>query len=166
MYWNQKPEKLAELVHQKSIEILTEVGFCAPEESLLLQLSKAGFIVDHETKMVRITRELLETALKTLPKDVKLFNRAGSEGLDFDNGSRFMGAGTPVNVLDLENGERRNATHRDVCNLITIQDALPQVDIVRPTVTATDLGDHSDLVEIVELARRTEKPIVHRTLSP
>ncbi|HSG43250.1 MAG TPA: trimethylamine methyltransferase family protein [Anaerolineales bacterium] len=166
MRWNQQPEKIAELVHQKSVEILTEVGFCAPEESLLLQLSKAGFIVNNETKMIRITQELLDTALKTLPKNVKLFNRGGSKGLDFNDGSKFMGAGTPVNVLDLENGKRRNATHQDVCNLITIQDALPQVDIVRPTVTATDLGDHSDLVEIAELVRRTEKPIVHRTLSP
>jgi trimethylamine--corrinoid protein Co-methyltransferase len=166
MYWNQQSEKIAGLVHQKSMEILTEVGFCVPEKSLLPRLSKAGFLVKQETGMVRITQELLDTALKTLPKDVKLFNRVGAEGLDFKNGSRFMGAGTPVNVLDLENGERRNATHRDVCNLITIQDALPQVDIVRPTVTATDIGDHSDLVEIAELARRTEKPIVHRTLSP
>jgi trimethylamine--corrinoid protein Co-methyltransferase len=166
MYWNQHPQKIAELVHQKSVEILVEVGFCVPEESLLSQLSKAGFIVNQETRMVRITQELLDASLKTLPKDVKLFNRTGSQGMDLNNGSRFMGAGTPVNVLDLEAGKRRSATHKDVCNLITIQDALPGVDIVRPTVTATDIGEHSDLVEIAELVRRTEKPIVHRTLSP
>jgi trimethylamine--corrinoid protein Co-methyltransferase len=95
-----------------------------------------------------------------------LFNRNGSDRLDFNNGSRFMGAGTPVNVLDLETGKRRSATHKDVCKLITIQDALSGVDIVRPTVTAMDLGENSDLVEIAELVRRTKKPIVHRTLSP
>ena len=166
MYWNQQSEKLAELVHQKSMEILAEVGFCVPEENLLLRVAKAGFIVDKETKMVRLTQELLDIAFKSLPKDVALYDRSGSTKLDFQNGSRFMGAGTPVNVLDLENGKRRNATHKDVCNLITLQDALPAVDIVRPTVTATDMGEHSDLVEIAELARRTEKPIVHRTLSP
>ena len=166
MYWNQQSEKLAELVHQKSMEILAEVGFCVPEENLLSRVAKAGFIVDKETKMVRLTQELLDIAFKSLPKDVALYDRSGSTKLDFQNGSRFMGAGTPVNVLDLENGKRRNATHKDVCNLITLQDALPAVDIVRPTVTATDMGEHSDLVEIAELARRTEKPIVHRTLSP
>ena len=166
MYLNQQSKNIAEIVHQKSIEILTEVGFCVPEENLLSRLAKAGFIVNKETKMVRLTQDLLDTALKSLPKDVKRFNRTGSDGLDFSNGSMFMGAGTPVNVLDLENGKRRNATHKDVCNLITLQDALPAVDIVRPTVTATDLGEHSDLVEIAELVRRTEKPIVHRTLSP
>ena len=166
MYWNQQSERLAELVHQKSMEILAEVGFCVPEENLLSRLAKAGFIVDKETKMVQLTQELLDTALESLPKDVALYDRSGSTILDFQNDSRFMGAGTPVNVLDLEDGKRRNATHKDVCNLITLQDALPAVDIVRPTVTATDMGEHSDLVEIAELARRTDKPIVHRILSP
>ena len=166
MYWNQQSKKLANLVHHKSIEILTDVGFCVPEITLLPRLMKAGFLVDHETRMVKVTQELLDTALKTLPKDVQLYNRDASTKFDFNNGSYFMGAGTPVNVLALEDGERRNATHQDVCNLITIQDALPEVDIVRPTVTATDLGEYSDLVEIAELVRRTEKPIVHRTLSP
>jgi trimethylamine--corrinoid protein Co-methyltransferase len=77
-----------------------------------------------------------------------------------------MGAGTPVNVFDLKTGARRPATRRDVCDLVTLQDALPQVDIVRPTVTATDQGHGSDLVEIAELLRCTGKPVVHRTLSP
>ncbi|MBG7610547.1 MAG: trimethylamine methyltransferase family protein [Anaerolineae bacterium] len=166
MVWNQQSKILADIVHQKSIEILMEVGFCVPEEKVLSRLIEAGFIVNKESKMAKITQELLDTALKTLPKDFKLFSRTGSQKLDFSNGSYFMGAGTPVNVLDLENGVRRSATHKDVCNLITIQDALSDVDIVRPTVTATDMGENSDLVEIAELARRTEKPIVHRTLSP
>ena len=37
---------------------------------------------------------------------------------------------------------------------------------MRPTVTATDQGECSDLVEIAELLRCTAKPVVHRTLSP
>ena len=166
MYRNQQAKKLADLVHQESIEILTDVGFCVPEKTLLTRLMKAGFLVDKDTQMVRVTQELLDTALKTLPKDLQLFNRDAQKKFDFNNGSYFMGAGTPVHVLALEDGKRRNATHKDVSNLITIQDALPEVDIVRPTVTATDLGEYSDLVEIAELVRRTEKPIVHRTLSP
>jgi len=52
-----------------------------------------------------------------------------------------------------------------VRDLVTLQDALQQVDIVRPTVTTTDQGECSDLVEIAELLRCTGKPVVHRTLS-
>ncbi|MGB2963888.1 MAG: trimethylamine methyltransferase family protein [Anaerolineales bacterium] len=159
-------ETIANLVHENSVDILTDVGFCVPDEDLLTRLDKAGFIVDRESQMVRITLDLLETALKSLPGDFVLYSRDGAQLDKFGKESCFMGAGTPVNVFDLDTGEHRSATRQDVRQVVTIQDALPQVDIVRPTVTATDQGEYSDLVEIAELLRNTTKPIVHRTLSP
>jgi trimethylamine--corrinoid protein Co-methyltransferase len=158
-------DSIAELVHERSVEILVEVGFCVPEQGALARLESAGFPVDRESHMVRVTPELLQTALARLPHAVRLYDRAGETPVPFERGSCFMGAGTPVNVFDLETGLRRPATRRDVRNLVTLQDGLPQVDIVRPTVTATDQGDCSDLVEIAELLRCTGKPVVHRTLS-
>jgi trimethylamine--corrinoid protein Co-methyltransferase len=115
--------------------------------------------------MVRITPELLDASLERLPCDVKLHNRAGDVRVPPAESSCFMGAGTPVNVLDPRTGERRSATRDDVRQLVTLQDALTQVDVVRPTVTATDQGECSDLVEIAELLRLTDKPVVHRVLS-
>jgi trimethylamine--corrinoid protein Co-methyltransferase len=156
---------ISELVHEKSIEILEEVGFCVPEKGALKRLEKVGFIIDRATDMVRIPPDLCEEGLKHLPKDLKLYDRSGKQPISFNNESNFMGAGTPVYVFDLQSGERRYATRRDVRQLVAVQHALPQVDIVRPTVTATDQGECSDLVEIAELLLNTDKPIVHRTLS-
>ncbi len=163
---NHPTETITELVHEKSVEVLGDVGFCVPDDGVLRRLESAGFPVDKQTQMVRITPELLEEALSTLPKEVRLYGRGGEAVDKFGSESCFMGAGTPVNVFDLDSGRRRDATWKDVRQLVTIQDALPQVDIVRPTVTATDLGTSSDLVEIAEALRSTGKPIVHRTLSP
>ena len=159
------PESMEELVHEKTVEILTEVGFCVPEEGALARLKAAGFQVDDAACMVRITPELLERALDTLPRDVRLYDRDGGSPVPYDRHSCFMGGGTPVNVLDLDTGQRRPATHRDVVDLVRLQDALPGVEVVRPTVTATDWGPCSDLVEIAELLRCTAKPGVHRCLS-
>lgn len=158
-------ENIADLVHEKSVEILQEVGFCVPDGTVLASLESAGFPVDFDSQMVRITPELLAAALESLPKDVRLYTREGGSLPRFGVESCFMGAGTPVNVFDLESGEHRSATRVDVRQLVTIQDALPEVDIVRPTVTATDQGELADLVEIAELLRNTSKPIVHRTLA-
>ncbi len=155
---------IAEQIHHRSAEILGEVGFCAPEPDVLARLARAGFPVDRETQMVRVPPELLDAALATMPHDVQLYDRSREHPTPFEQGPRWMGAGTPVNVFDLRNGQRRPATRQDVRHLVTLQDALPQVDIVRPTVTATDCGDCSDLVEIAELLRWTTKPVVHRTL--
>jgi trimethylamine--corrinoid protein Co-methyltransferase len=160
------PESLANLVHEKSIEILQDVGFCVPDDLILTRLDSAGFIVNSKSQMVKITPELLDAAFQSLPKDVKLHNRDGDVLPHFDKDPCFMGAGTPVNVFDLHSGEQRPSTRQDVRQLITIQDALLQVDIVRPTVTATDQGENADLVEIAELLFNTTKPIVHRTLAP
>ncbi|NOQ40340.1 MAG: hypothetical protein GQ562_08485 [Anaerolineales bacterium] len=158
-------ETIANIVHENSVDILTDVGFCVPDDYLLTCLTSEDFIVDRESQMVRISPELLDTALKSLPKDFELYTRDGTQLQKFGVESCFMGAGTPVNVFDLNSGEHRSATRQDVRQIVTIQDALPQVDIVRPTVTATDQGEYSDLVEIAELLRNTTKPIVHRTLS-
>jgi trimethylamine--corrinoid protein Co-methyltransferase len=159
-------EAMAELVHSMSVRILTDVGFCVPEAGALARLEAAGFLVDHESEMVRVTHELVETALDRVPKDVRLYDRARRTSASFELESCFMGAGTPVNVFDLRTGERRPSTRQDVRDLVVLQDALPGVDIVRPAVTATDMGECSDLVEIAELLRWTGKPVVHRTLSP
>jgi trimethylamine--corrinoid protein Co-methyltransferase len=164
MLTNHLPDAVAEVVHEKSVEILSEVGFCVPDQEALTRLEDAGFPVDWESQMVRITPDLLKTALLRLPHDVKLYDRAGQKPAPFGHSSCFMGAGTPVNVFDLQTGSKRAATRQDVHDLVLLQDALPQVDIVRPTVTATDCGDCSDLVEIAELLCCTGKPVVHRTL--
>jgi trimethylamine--corrinoid protein Co-methyltransferase len=158
-------EDTAELVHAKSVEILSEVGFCVPEPRALAALESAGFPVDWGSQMVRVTAEHVETSLARLPRSVRLYDRKGETPAPFGSASCFMGAGTPVNVFDLETGERRPATRRDVRDLVRLQDGLSQVDVVRPTVTATDQGECSDLVEIAELLRGTGKPVVHRTLS-
>lgn len=160
-----KPE-IAEIVHEKSVEILQEVGFCVPDAGVLTRLETAGFVVDRDDQMVRITPELLDAALKTLPRNVALYNRDGAIPNRFGEDPCFMGAGTPTKVFDLQTGAQRPSTRIDVRQLVALQDALPQVDIVRPTVTATDQGNASDLVEIAELLRNTTKPVVHRTLLP
>ena len=159
------PGDIVELVHTRTVEILSEVGFCVPEREALARLQAAGFPVDRDSQMVRITTELLDEALSRLPHDVCLHDRSGTTPVPFGQSSCFMAAGTPVNVLDLETGARRPATRQDVRNLVRLQDALSNVEIVRPTVTATDQGSCSDLVEIAEALRGTGKPVVHRTLA-
>jgi len=157
---------LIPLVHEKSVEILCETGFCVPEKATLTRLEAAGLPVDHDSMMVRTTPELVKQALSTLPPGTGLYGRGGGEAIAWGGRSCFMGAGTPVMVFDLDSGRPRPSTRLDVRRLVTLQDALSQVDIARPTVTATDMGESSDLVEIAELLRHTAKPVVHRTLAP
>ena len=98
-------DAIAEIVHEKTVEVLLDVGFCVPEPDTLVALRGAGFHVDWESQMVRLTPELLDVALDRLPRGVQLFDRTGKIPAFSKNRSCFMGSGTPVNVLDLETGE-------------------------------------------------------------
>ena len=140
MFDYQNRDSIVSLIHEKSVEILFETGFCVPDIDTLHQLGTAGLLVDSDSQMVRIPPEILETALANLPKNTNIYQRDGNTPAPYEERSCFMGAGTPVSVLDLESGLRRPASRLDVQQLVTIQDALPMVDIVRPAVTATDQG--------------------------
>ncbi|GMQ77716.1 MAG: hypothetical protein BMS9Abin02_0204 [Anaerolineae bacterium] len=164
-FLEQHSDSITDLVHEISVKILKDVGFCVPEAKTLTRFESAGFSTEHESQMVRMTQELVDAALSTLNQDVKLYDRARESAVPTNHNSCFMGAGTPVHVFDLGSANHGPATQNDVRQLVRLQGALPQVDIVRPTVTATDHGENSDLVEIAELLRNTGKPIVHRTLS-
>ncbi|UCG24573.1 MAG: trimethylamine methyltransferase family protein, partial [Chloroflexota bacterium] len=111
---DQRTDPLADLVHEKSAEILYDVGFCVPEPAALARLKRAGFPVDHDSNMVRLTPDLLKDALDGLNRDVTLYDRAGATAAPYRQQSCFMGAGTPVNVFDLETSQHRPATRQDV----------------------------------------------------
>jgi trimethylamine:corrinoid methyltransferase-like protein len=106
---NQRTDSLTDLVHEKSADILNDVGFCVPEPAALARLESAGFPVDHDSQMVRVPPELLQTALAGLNRDVKLYDRKGKTAVPYRQHSCFMGAGTPVHVFDLETGKHRHA---------------------------------------------------------
>ena len=113
MFESHQSNSIPEIVHQRTGEILAEVGFCVPDAGALARLEQAGFPVDWDTQMVQVTPGLLETALSTLPEQVRLYDRTGNTPAPYDQRSCFMGGGTPVNVIDLDNGIRRPATRSD-----------------------------------------------------
>jgi trimethylamine--corrinoid protein Co-methyltransferase len=166
MLAHHMPGSTVEIVHEKSVEILNEVGICIPEAGALTRLKRAGIPVDDENQMVRFPPDVLDELLERAPRDLHLYARNGQTPLPFEAGPRFMGSGTPVMVFDLETGERRPSTRQDVIDMVRLEDALPNVDIVRPTMTATDVADDSGLVEIAESFRNSGKHVVHRVLKP
>lgn len=160
-----------ELIHQRTVQLLNDVGVCVPEANTRARLKRAGLPVNDETQMVRFPHHALDELLTRVPQGLKLYHRDGHTPVPFETGSCFMGSGTPVMVFDLHTGERRPSTRQDVIQMVLLEDALPNVDIVRPTMTATDVpathaGGDSGLVEIAESLRNSGKHLVHRVLKP
>ncbi|MCJ7702082.1 MAG: hypothetical protein MUO62_10895 [Anaerolineales bacterium] len=50
----RQSETIADLIHEKSVEILAEVGFCVPDKGVLARLDSAGFSVNRTLSPERV----------------------------------------------------------------------------------------------------------------
>lgn len=106
-------------IHQTSLRILEEIGITFQDQEALELFRKAGAIVD-ASGIVRIGREIVSAALKTVPRQFDLIPRdptktvtIGGDHLTF---ATVLG---PPNCSDLDHG-RRPGTLEDYGNFIRL----------------------------------------------
>lgn len=94
-------------IHETALRVLEELGIkvLLPEARRIYR--EAGAIVDEDTLMVRIGREIVEAGLTAAPRSIAA--RAGSPGRDLTfalgNMMFLAGSGAPY-VTDLDRGRR------------------------------------------------------------
>ncbi len=132
-------EDRVEAIHNASLRVLEELGMKVLLPEARMRFRTAGAIVDDDTQMVRIGRDIIDAAVASAPRSITA--RAGSRGRDLllELGSLIIlsGAGAP-HATDAVRG-RRPATLSDFeefCRLIQSFDVL---HILNPTVEAQDV---------------------------
>lgn len=148
-------------IHLATLEVLERVGVKVLEERALKMLEDAGALVDVEKKIARIPEYLIEEALKRAPSGFTLFGRNPNYKLRLeDKRVYFSMEGTSVYVLDLETGERRNSTLRDLECFFKLADALKNIHHASVTVKARDVPDAvAHVYELLAGFRNTTKTL-------
>jgi trimethylamine:corrinoid methyltransferase-like protein len=158
-------EVLAEGLSQRLVDaafhLLSEGGvvFDADSEAPGL-LAGAGCAVSADG-VVRIPRALVESALGSVAKQSRLYDRNGANPLMLDNQHTWFFPGmTCIRVYDLETGAPRTSTGADLALITRIADALPNIDGVCVACKDVPNSDiHGEIGEFAILARNTEKPL-------
>ena len=121
-------------VHETSLEILGSVGIKLESEEGQDVFRRAGAVI--EDNIVFISPSLLNRALSTAPANVTLAGHDGYPDLEVGDTRSFAGTGgAALRVLDLESGQSRAATLRDVYDIARLVDQLGNIDFfVRPVV--------------------------------
>jgi len=154
-------------VHGYTLEILSETGIQIKDAALHERLRHHDVRCDAGSGRIHFERKQVERALQTLPEVVTLAARdpAFDIRLTSDTRLRFMPSGTGVAVFDGKSGRRRSSTLSDAEQFARLCQILPQVDIARPVVTATDRPvQKSDLFEFQAAFRYAAKHVHHRVL--
>lgn len=132
-----------EVVHEKTLKILQDPGVRIHSESALTVLEDAGARVDRKKMTASLPESLVKETLKRLPKSVTLAARNPKQDMTAPRaGPPFMATnGTAVYMTDLETGERRTTTGKDLADFQILCDAIEPLDYVWPIVTAHDAPD-------------------------
>jgi trimethylamine--corrinoid protein Co-methyltransferase len=96
-----------EEVHENSLKILENVGISTDSDAIINLCEDGGARIDHKSRRIRISREMVEDALDTTPPKVTIYGRDSLNDLILEEGKVYFGfGGTGVSYIrDLETGK-------------------------------------------------------------
>jgi trimethylamine--corrinoid protein Co-methyltransferase len=146
-------------IHSASIRILEEVGVLIHENDFLRFLGNAGVTVDLDKKRAKMPSSLVDECIKKTPKRVMLYAADRKNNVELGVGRIYAHpVGGASNVIDLDSGEVRSATLRDVENLTRVVDALPNVHTGTMIVYPSDIPERlRDICAVDAIIRNIRK---------
>jgi len=120
-------ENEVDLIFNKVLKIIEEKGVRVDHEEGLKTLEKAGAKVDHKTHVVRFTRDIVEDALKSVPRE---FTITGNYPLPNPEGIIYGNCETGSNYFfNPETGDREDTTCDSVKLYAQINEKLDPIKI-------------------------------------
>ncbi len=158
-----------ELNHMKSRmeQLLIERGVHLDHEEMLAELAKLGCVVDMEKKDVRFTKELIDKAVASVPKNFTLYSPGGKRDLTFPNpeGKFYTRTNTGAPNYRTVDGDTHYTTLDEVDEWYKITNAMENIDYV--TLPSTS-GEYvpGDAVDVYTLEKALNHSAKHIWIQP
>ncbi|MGD8505856.1 MAG: trimethylamine methyltransferase family protein [Candidatus Bathyarchaeota archaeon] len=148
-----------EKIHAASLRILEEVGAVVYEDSFLKFLADSGVSVDFDEKRAKIPSSLVTECIKKTPKRMTLHARDAKHDVELEEGKIYAHAlGGAATLVDLDSGEVRPSTRKDVVDLTRMIDALPNIHTCTMVALPCDIPEQiRDIFCIAEQFQNTGK---------
>jgi len=127
-----------ERVHEAALTVLEKTGF-SYEPGLDENLKPAeefGMVLDRAHHRIYFPRDKVMDQVHQAPRRVVLYSRDGKNDLDLEDDRVYLGTGgAAIKILDLETGEARHTTLRDLYDLGRLVDRLDNIHFfLRPCI--------------------------------
>jgi trimethylamine--corrinoid protein Co-methyltransferase len=139
--------KSAEAIHVNSLKLLETMGIKVVSDEGRRLLKEAGAEVDDNTKIAKIPSSLVEESMKKCPHEFKMAARNPKNDILLDGKHCYACTdGVGLATIDLETGERRGSTLKDVADSAKIVDYLPMMHMYNPLVTPLEVPKHAHTI--------------------
>jgi len=149
------------LIHENALYVLEHVGVMVEHKEVVEIMKNAGCSV--EGNIVRIPRDIVESNLKYIPKEITIYDRDGKPYAKIGGGvdeSYFRPGSMALYLYDPVKDEKRLPTVKDNLNVILLVNSLNNIKFTCPLFLPRDVPN-----ELVEVAREyvtlkyTNKPM-------
>ena len=131
-------------IHDASLTILEKTGMTY-ESGLgetVEMLGNAGATVDQDRRRIHFPRDLIPQQIAKAPSQLILYARDGKNDLDLTEDKVHLGTGgAAVKILDLETGQPRSSTLRDLYDLGRLVDRLDHIHFFLRPCIPTDIPE-------------------------
>ena len=149
------------LLHDASLEIMARTGMRFFEKEALDLFTRAGADVS-DGNLVRLPPHLVEWALRSVPKNITLFDQGGRRAMALGGYRIYFGPGSDCSyIYDLDTGQRRRAVLQDTVDAVRLADALPNLDFVMSMFLPSDVPEERyERQQMAVMLQESTKPIV------
>ena len=152
-------------IQESTLDILENVGVKFPSEKCLSIFTEHGAHVDRKSQVVKLPRDMVFNALKTVPRYFVMGARVPEYDLHLqDNVTYFTTDGCGIETVDLYTGKKRTSTKADVGMMARVVDSQPAVGFCWPMVSAQDFGRTAPLHEVDACWHNTVKHVQSETI--
>jgi trimethylamine--corrinoid protein Co-methyltransferase len=155
-------------LHERVLHVLDHVGVGIRSEAVLRAVEHGGARVDWARGVARFTRDQVHHCLDRTPSHVRLAGRDPRHDLRIGEGAPLActSDGEATMVLDDATGVVRDATRDDLRYFYGLFDALPQLDFIWTSLTASDLdpvagGLENDLIALESSSKHVQSVVAH-----
>lgn len=148
-------------IHRTSLDILSRTGITMKNEEGRKLLLEAG--ARESDERIKIPPHLVTDAIASAPPSVPMYDRLGQMVMPLERGKVFFGTGSDcIFTMDVETGERRQATAADVQRIAHLCDGLDQIDFVMSMATPGDVAAQDPFIHgFIGMIRGSVKPNVY-----
>ena len=155
-------DELIRRILDEAYKLLETKGVTLPHEALLSRLADAGCRIDAASKRVWMPREVVEAAVRTVPRRVELWNIAGESCCDLSGDkTHFTPGSAAIKMLDSNTCRMRPVSTQDMLRCAKLVEQLDAIDYTATSVVPNDVPKHiGDSIRLYALLKTSSKAIV------
>lgn len=155
-------DELIDRILSEARDVLAKLGVEIHNPGVLSMLADHGAAVDDGKQRAYLNGDLIDRALKTVPRSFKLYDTLGEETHDFAGDNVYFTPGSAaINILDGQTGEMRKPDTADYINFVKVTSGLRHIASQSTALIPADVDARiSDSYRLYLSLLYGEKPVI------